>query len=119
MNIINCFALPFLLLRHSLLLEKGGLIMPITKPFIASRRFVSTIGAGTGTGATFAIAATSFTNDAGAAATAFPVQTYYNLYINSMIQTGDTSTLTTTAITIPGGDALDPATPVIVEIIVT
>ncbi|TMV48690.1 DUF4183 domain-containing protein [Paenibacillus mesophilus] len=93
--------------------------MAIIKPFIASRRFASTAGAGTGTGATFSIAATAFTTDAGTAAAAFPVPTYYNLYINSMIQTGDTSTITTTAITIPGGDALDPAVPIIVEIAVT
>lgn len=94
--------------------------MPITKPFVAGRRFTSTTGAGTGTGATFAIAATTFTNDAGVAATAFPASfAYYNLYINAVLQTGDTSTVTTTAITIPGGDALDPATPLIVEFIIT
>ena len=93
--------------------------MPIIKPFMASRKFSGTIGAGTGTGATFAIAATTFTNDAGAAATAFPASfAYYVLYINGQIQTADTSTLTTTTITIPGGDALDPLTPVIVEVVV-
>lgn len=93
--------------------------MAIIKPFLASRRFASTIGSGTGTGATFAIAATTFTDDTGATATAFPGSfAYYNLYINSMIQTGDTSTITTTEITIPGGNVLDPATPVIVEFVV-
>jgi ribose 5-phosphate isomerase len=94
--------------------------MAITKPFIAARRFTSTIGAGTGTGATFAIAATAFTTDTGVAATAFPASpAYYNLYINAMLQTADTSTATTTTITIPGGDVLDPATPIIVEFVVT
>ncbi|KIL37297.1 hypothetical protein SD71_00950 [Cohnella kolymensis] len=94
--------------------------MPITKPFIASRRFASTIGVGTGTGAAFAIAATAFTTDTGAAATVFPASpAYYNLYINAMLQTSDTSTVTTTEITIPGGDVLDPATPILVEFIVT
>ncbi|MFD0694712.1 DUF4183 domain-containing protein [Paenibacillus sp. GCM10027628] len=93
--------------------------MAIIKPLITSRRFNSTIGAGTGTGATFAIAATAFTNDAGAAATAFPGSfAYYNLYINAMIQEGGTSTVTTTTLTIPGGDVLDPATPVIVEFVI-
>jgi hypothetical protein len=93
--------------------------MAIIKPFIASRRFGSTIGAGTGTGAGFTIAVTTFTNDAGAVATAFPGSfAYYNLYINAMIQEGDTSIVTTAAITIPNGDALDPATPVIVEFVV-
>ncbi|RJG21677.1 DUF4183 domain-containing protein [Paenibacillus thiaminolyticus] len=94
--------------------------MPITQPFVASRKFLSTIGAGTGTGATFAIAATTFTNDAGAAATAFPgLFAYYLLHINGVVQTADVSTVSTTTITIPGGDALDPATPVVVEFVVT
>ncbi|MCM3291784.1 DUF4183 domain-containing protein [Paenibacillus sp. MER 180] len=94
--------------------------MAITQPFIASRKFAATIGVGTGTGATFAVAATAFTNDAGAAATAFPgLFAYYILYINGTIQTADTSTVTTTTITIPGGDALDPATPILVEFVVT
>jgi hypothetical protein len=85
---------------------------------MASRKFTSTIGAGTGTGATFAIAATTFTDDTGAAATAFPVPTYYVLYLNGFIQTADVSTITTTTLNIPDGDTLDPATPVTVEIVV-
>ncbi|WP_126425735.1 DUF4183 domain-containing protein [Brevibacillus marinus] len=94
--------------------------MPIIKPFIASRRFISTAGSGTGTGATFAIAATAFTDDTGATATAFPSSfSYYNLYINAVLQTADTSSVTTTEIAIPGGDVLNPATPITVEFIVT
>lgn len=93
--------------------------MPIQKPFLASRKFTATIGDGTGTGATFAIAATSFTDDTGATATALPGSfAYYVLYINAQIQTADTSTVSTTALTIPGGDVLDPATPVVVEFVV-
>ncbi|TCP21348.1 uncharacterized protein DUF4183 [Scopulibacillus darangshiensis] len=93
--------------------------MPIIPPFLASRKFTSTIGAGTGTGATYAIAATTFTDDTGAAATAFPgLFAYYILYINGVPQTADTSTMSTSTITIPDGDALDPATPVLVEFIV-
>lgn len=45
--------------------------MPIIKPFLAGRKFSATIAAGTGTGATFAIAATVFTDDTGAAARLF------------------------------------------------
>jgi ribose 5-phosphate isomerase len=94
--------------------------MPITPPFQASRKFQSTFGTGTGTGATFAIAATTFTDDAGAAATAFPGSfAYYVLYINGVPQTSDVSTVSTTTITIPGGDALDAATPLLVEFVVT
>lgn len=93
--------------------------MPIIKPFMASRKFSATIGDGTGTGATFAIAAITFIDDTGATATAFPASfTYYVLYINAQPQTADTSTLTTTTITIPGGDVLDDATPILVEIVV-
>lgn len=94
--------------------------MPISTPYQNTRRFTSTIASGTGTGATFAIAATAFTNDAGAAATAFPANfNYYNLYINGLMQTADTSTVTTTTITIPGGDALDPGTPILVQFVVS
>ncbi|WP_152394236.1 DUF4183 domain-containing protein [Paenibacillus guangzhouensis] len=93
--------------------------MAIIKPFMASRRFTSTIASGTGTGPTFAIAATAFTDDTGVAATAFPASpSYYNLYINGVLQQGNTSTATTTTLTIPGGDVLDPATPVLVEFVV-
>ncbi|MEF3302300.1 DUF4183 domain-containing protein [Paenibacillus sp. GYB003] len=94
--------------------------MPIVTPYSNARRFSSTAGAGTGTGATFAIAATAFTADTGAAATAFPaLYSYYNLYINGILQTADTSSVTTTAITIPGGDVLDAGNPIIVEFIIS
>ncbi|MBY6037270.1 DUF4183 domain-containing protein [Fictibacillus nanhaiensis] len=96
--------------------------MPIIKPYynVKSRRYASTIGSGTGTGGTFAIAATAFTTDTGAAATAFPsTYAYYNLYLNAMIQTADTSSVTTSSVSIPGGDTLDAATPVILEFVVT
>ncbi|MBW5446424.1 DUF4183 domain-containing protein [Cohnella sp. CFH 77786] len=94
--------------------------MPIVTPYQNSRRFTSTIGAGTGTGAAYAIAATAFTNDAGAAATAFPASyNYYNLYLNGILQTADTSSVTTASISIPGGDVLDPGTPVIVQFVVS
>lgn len=93
--------------------------MAILLPFLASRRFTTTLASGTGTGTTFAVAATTFTNDAGAAATAFPTTfAYYNLYINGVLQMGDTSTATTSSLAIPNGDALDPATPIVVEFIV-
>lgn len=86
----------------------------ITKSFTTSRRFVSTICTGTGIGSTFAIAAIVFTNEYGAVATAFPVQTHYNPYMNIMVQAGDTLTLSTTSITTRGGDTLNPVTPNIV-----
>ncbi|OPA76605.1 hypothetical protein BVG16_15590 [Paenibacillus selenitireducens] len=93
--------------------------MAIIKPFLTSSRFDSTIGAGTGTGATFAIAATAFDNDAGVVATAFPSAfAYYNLYINGVLQQGSTSTITTTTITIPNGDAENAGTPVTVEFVI-
>ncbi|MEH7147970.1 DUF4183 domain-containing protein [Priestia megaterium] len=93
--------------------------MPIVKPFMNSLRFSTTAGAGTGTGAAYNILATTFTTDAGTAATAFPASpSYYNLYINGQIQTADNSATTTTAITIPDGDTLTAATPIVVEFVV-
>lgn len=72
-----------------------------------------------GVGVAYNILATATTNDTGTPATAFPTApAYYNLYINAQIQSADTSTVTTTAITIPGGDALDPATPIVIEFVV-
>jgi hypothetical protein len=100
-------------------IKKECVNLPIIKPFLGGRRFTSTIGDGTGTGATFAIAATTFTDDTGSATTAFPSSfAFYDLYINGVLQTDDVSSVTTTAITIPDGDALDDATPVIIEFIV-
>jgi hypothetical protein len=99
--------------------RKGVKNMAIVKPFIAARRFTTTAASGTGSGVNWGILATAFTNDAGAAATAFPTSpAYYNLYINAQIQEGNTSTVTTTAITIPNGDTLDPATPIVIEFVV-
>ncbi|KAA0769594.1 MULTISPECIES: DUF4183 domain-containing protein [Bacillus] len=94
--------------------------MPIIQPFMASRRFTSTLGAGTG--AAFAIAATACLNDAGTTATAFPTFTYYNFYVNGILQPSVNSSITTGptgAITIPGGDALDGGIPITIEFIVT
>lgn len=93
--------------------------MAIVKQFMDAERFVATIGDGTGTGAGFNILATDFTDDTGAAATAFPTApAYYNLYLNGVLQTADTSSLTTTEITIPDGDTLNSGVPVIVECVV-
>ena len=94
--------------------------MPIIQPFMASRRFTSTLGAGTG--AAFAIAATACLNDAGTTATAFPTFTYYNFYVNGILQPSVNSSITTGptgAITMPGGDALDGGIPITIEFIVT
>lgn len=44
---------------------------------------------------------------------------YYNLYIHGIAHMGNSSTVTVTTIMIPDGDTLDPATPVLVEFVVT
>jgi hypothetical protein len=93
--------------------------MAIVKPFIAARRFTTTAASGTGSGVNWGILATAFTNDVGAPANAFPTApAYYNLYINAQIQTAYTTTATTTAINIPNGNTLDPATPIVIEFVV-
>ncbi|GMR69287.1 hypothetical protein BAC7755_59600 [Bacillus sp. MN7755] len=54
--------------------------------------------------------------------TAFPTFTYYNLYVNGILQPSVNSSVTTgptDAITIPGGDALDGGIPITIEFIVT
>ncbi len=93
--------------------------MPLIKPFIGSLRFTATAGDGTGTGAGFNILATAFLDDAGVSATEFPtLPAYYNLYINALLQAGDVSSVTTTEITIPDGDTLNGAVPIVVEFVV-
>ena len=93
--------------------------MPIVKPFIAGRRFVSTAATGTAAGADLTFANTDFTDDTGAVTT-FPASTLLTLYINGVIQTGDTITgVTTTAATIVGGAVLDGGTPIAIEFTIT
>ena len=94
--------------------------MPIVKPFIAWRRFVSTAGTGTAAGADLTFANTDFTDDTGAVTT-FPASyAFLTLYINGVIQTGDTITgVTTTAATIVGGAVLDGGTPIAIEFTIT
>ncbi|PEC06002.1 hypothetical protein CN551_29860, partial [Bacillus toyonensis] len=56
--------------------------MPIVKPFIAGRRFVSTAATGTTAGADLTFANTDFTDDTGAVTT-FPASyAFFTLYIN-------------------------------------
>lgn len=93
--------------------------MSLIKPFIAGRRFFSTIGQGEGEGAAFTIAATSFEDDAGNPIAAFPASyAYYNLYINGILQQSGVSSVTTNDVTIQDGNTLDSATPVILEFVV-
>ncbi len=94
--------------------------MPIVPPFQDSLRFTSTIGEGTGVGAAFVVAAVDFIDDTGVAATAFPsLFNYYNLYINGIMQTADTSSVTVTTLALPGGDALSAGTPLVVQFVVS
>ena len=94
--------------------------MPIVKPFIAGRRFVSTATTGTVAGADLTFANTDFTDDTGAVTT-FPASyAFLTLYINGVIQTGDTITgVTTTVATIVGGAVLDGGTPIAIEFTIT
>ncbi|MGX5634278.1 DUF4183 domain-containing protein [Bacillus thuringiensis] len=94
--------------------------MPIVKPFIAGRRFISTAATGTVAGADLTFANTDFTDDTGAVTT-FPASyAFLTLYINGVIQTGDTITgVTTTAATIVGGTVLDGGTPIAIEFTIT
>ncbi|WP_342048741.1 DUF4183 domain-containing protein [Bacillus sp. OTU530] len=94
--------------------------MPIVKPFMAGRRFTTTASTGTAAGADLTFANTDFTDDAGVTTSTFPSSpAVVNLYINGILQTSDTVTgLSTTAVTIVGGAALDGANPIIIEFII-
>lgn len=93
--------------------------MAIVKPFIAGRRFISTIGAGTVAGADVTFANTDFTDDTGGTSTFPSSPPIVNLYVNGVLQTSDNVTgLSTTAVTIVGGAALDPATPITIEFVI-
>ncbi len=64
------------------------------------------------------IAATSFLDDSGVAATAFPIVTngYYNFYINGVLQEGDTYSISATELTFNTVTGIISAgTPLIVE----
>jgi hypothetical protein len=64
------------------------------------------------------VAATSFLNDSGNAATAFPVVAngYYNFYINGVLQEGGSYTVSATELTFNGvTGTLTAGTPLVVE----
>ena len=64
------------------------------------------------------VAATTFLDDSGTAATAFPEVTngYYNLYINGVLQEGDSYTITATELTFNGvTGSISAGTPLVVE----
>ena len=94
--------------------------MPIVKPFMAGRRFTTTASTGTTAGADLTFANTDFTDDAGVTTSTFPSSpAVVNLYINGILQTSDTVTgLSTTAVTVVGGAALDGANPIVIEFII-
>ncbi|WP_249712639.1 DUF4183 domain-containing protein, partial [Bacillus cereus] len=63
-------------------------------------------------------AATTFLDDGGTAATAFPVVTngYYNLYINGVLQEGEAYTVSATEVTFNTVRAsLSAGTPIVLE----
>jgi hypothetical protein len=64
------------------------------------------------------IPATSFLDDSGASATAFPVVTngYYNFYLNGVLQEGDSYTISTTELTFNNvTGTISAGTPLVVE----
>jgi hypothetical protein len=64
------------------------------------------------------VAATAFLDDSGTAATAFPVVAngYYNLYINGVLQEGDSYAITATELTFNDvTGTISAGTPLIVE----
>lgn len=89
----------------------------IISPFLASNKYNSTAGAGTVAGGNLTILAGSFTDDNGNAITAFPTFANFTLYINGFIEPNGVTTMSSTQVVISGGDALDPADPITVELV--
>ncbi|UOY92214.1 DUF4183 domain-containing protein [Ectobacillus sp. JY-23] len=92
-------------------------------------RFFYVTPSGTAAGATLTIDAASFFNDAGTAVTSLPTlpagNSYFNVFINGVLQMDDISTYTpgatgvgSLAINVPaGGDGILTGTPVILEVV--
>lgn len=84
----------------------------------SSTRFFNVLAAPLVVADATTVAATAFLDDSGTAATAFPVVTngYYNLYINGVLQEGDSYTISATELTFNTitGD-LSAGTPLVIE----
>jgi len=83
-----------------------------------STRFFNVLAAPLSITPASTLAATTFLDDTGTAATAFPVVVngYYNLYINGVMQEGGSYTISATEITFNGVTAtITAGTPLVVE----
>ncbi|MDF2652303.1 MAG: hypothetical protein K0Q73_8108 [Paenibacillus sp.] len=83
-----------------------------------SERFFNILAAPLSITPASTLLATTFLDDTGAAATAFPVVTngYYNFYVNGVMQEGGTYTISATEITFNGVTAtISAGTPLVVE----
>jgi len=66
------------------------------------------------------VAATAFLDDSGTAATTFPLVTngYYNLYLNGVLQEGDSYTISATELTFNDvTGSISAGTPLVVEVV--
>ncbi|WAH45021.1 DUF4183 domain-containing protein (plasmid) [Alicyclobacillus fastidiosus] len=84
---------------------------------LTSNKYFSKAGAGATVGENLNLPAGSFTDDNGNAITSFPSYSYFNLFINGMLQPNGVTALTSTQIVIIGGSTLDPADPIAVELV--
>ncbi len=84
---------------------------------LTSSKYFSKAGAGTTIGEDLYLPAGSFTDDNGNVITNFPSYSYFNLYINGMLQPNGITALTSSQIVITGGGTLDPNDPITVELV--
>ena len=84
---------------------------------LTSNKYFSKAGAGTTVGENLNLPAGSFTDDNGSFITSFPSYSYFNLFINGMLQPNGITALTSTQIIITGGGILAPADPITVELV--
>lgn len=86
-------------------------------PTLVSNKFNSTASAGTVVGGNLLIPAASFTDDNGNSITTFPSSSYFNLFINGLLQPNGVTGLSPSQVEVIGGGALDPADPITLELV--
>ncbi|MCL6516791.1 DUF4183 domain-containing protein [Alicyclobacillus sp.] len=87
-------------------------------PNLKSRKYYAQASAGTVSGSDLVIAATAFADDNGTAITAFNTGfANYTLYVNGQPQLNGVATITSTDLTISGGATLDPADPIVLNLV--
>jgi hypothetical protein len=90
---------------------------PIAYPVLVSNKYFSYAGEGSVVGANLIISSINFTNDNGDSPSVFSLYSYFNLFINGILQPNGVVILTPTQVLIVGGGLLEPSNPIIIELV--